>query len=65
MHLLLAALLLLQDKGAEDNLKRIEEGIEKAKSVRVKVRCDAHFIAQGVDSPYRVNGLMVLGSFTR
>lgn len=40
MNLLMAVVLLLQDKTAEETFKKIEEMIEKAKSVSVQYKVE-------------------------
>jgi len=49
MNLLLAAVLLMQDKTAEETLGKIEEAVDKARTVRVTYRTEAECVRSGAE----------------
>jgi outer membrane lipoprotein-sorting protein len=60
MKLLLAAVLLVQDKSAEEMFKKIEDGIETAKTVRVVFHCAGQAPLPGGDQEVKSTGTLLL-----
>jgi outer membrane lipoprotein-sorting protein len=59
LNLLVAAVLLLQDKTAEETFKKIEEQIEKAKTVRITSKLEGT-LNQGKEKKISKTGVFIL-----
>jgi hypothetical protein len=60
MNLLLAAVLLTQDKTAEETFKKIEETILKATTVSIKFKLEAIVKKKGIEMAQTVEGTVHL-----
>ena len=60
MHLLAALALFLQDKTAEESFKKIEETIDKAKTVSVKFKVDGHYKQGERETKVQMSGTIAL-----
>src|SRR5438094_617194 len=60
MNLLLVLACLAQDAPAEEAFKKIEESIEKAKTVRVKFKLEGHGAKEGPDRDLKATGSLWL-----